>query len=561
MKTSKNKIVFLTGLISLALLGLLLLQLYFLKNAKDQKEQAFERNVLIALNNTAQILENNEAVNGIIQLAIADSLNLPGHPEKHAARKYVTTFIDTHSTTGKGKIPPELSVKKPEKGKRTSIGYSISLNVDDSVKSIDTVFTSPGKGKNRIFSVEGQPSGRGMKYFYQYSDDTTEYFVQSYNGKKVRILLNNMAVNRKRNMVSRVMDRLILADQKPIEKRIKLAGIDSLLRRNLWGVGIYIPYRFGIISGQKDSVRMAYAGVNRDELLRSPLRTRLYPNDIFSSPYLLTIDFPGRSILIYKEIAPLLILSFVFIIVIAGSFIYTIRTIYKQKKFSSLIVDFINNMTHEFKTPISTISLASEALSNPAVIEDRNKLDRYNQIIREENLRMRQQVEKILQMAVLEERDYELDIRDVDLHEVVYKAAHNAMLQIEGNGGKVNCTLNALNHIIKADQVHITNIIHNILDNAIKYSPEPASIEILTENKPGSILVSLSDKGIGIKEDDLKNVFDKYYRVPTGNQHDIKGFGLGLSYVKLMVLAHRGNINIKSKEGAGTTVEILLPAD
>lgn len=560
MKTSKNKIVFLTGLISLALLGLLLLQLYFLKNAKDQKEQAFERNVLIALNNTAQILENNEAVNGIIQSAIADSMNLPGHQEKHAARKYVTAFIDTHSAIKKGKIPPELSVKKPEKGKRTSIGYSISLNVDDSLRSIDTVFTSPGKGKNRTFSVEGRPSGMGMKYFYQYSDDTTEYFVQSYNGKKVRILLNNMSVNKKRNMVSRVMDRLILFDQKPIEERIKLSGIDSLLKKNLKEVGIYIPYSFGIVSGKKDSVKMAYSGTTRDVLLGSNLRTRLFPNDIFSSPYLLAIDFPDRSILIYKEIAPLLVLSFIFIIVIAGSFIYTIRTIYRQKKFSSLIVDFINNMTHEFKTPISTISLASEALSNPAVIEDSQKLARYNQIIREENLRMRQQVEKILQMAVLEEGDYELDLRDVDLHEIVLKARHNAMLQIEGSGGRVSCSLDAISHVIKADQVHITNIIHNILDNAIKYSPEPATIEISTENKSGYIIVSVSDKGIGIKEEDLKRVFDKYYRVPTGNQHDIKGFGLGLSYVRLMVNAHKGSIKIKSKPDTGTTVEIMLPA-
>lgn len=571
MKTSKAKIVLLTVLISLALVGLIILQLYFLKNAKEQKENAFDRNVLIALNNTAQTLENNEAVNGIMQSVIADTVILPAAPGNKAVKKQVTGFIDTHFNIKSDNVQQMISggksakenksgkKNKPEKREKTSIGYSIRLNVDDSGKNVNTVFTSPQKGSSRIVKLQKQSSGQGMKYFYQYSDDTTDYFIQSSNGKKVSIMLNSLSINKKRNMVNRVVDRLILADQKPIEKRIKLNEVDSLLRKNLKEVGITIPYRFGILSGQKDTVKMAYSGFNRDILAKSQLKTRLYPNDIFSSSYLLAVDFPDRSIMIYKEISPLLILSFIFIVIIAGSFIYTIRTIYQQKKFSSMIVEFINNMTHEFKTPISTIALASEALNNPSVIVDMKKLSKYNQVIQDENSRMRQQVEKILEMAVIEEGDYDLDIRNVDIHEIIQKAAHNAMLRVEGSGGIVNCTLNAADHVIKADHVHINNIIHNILDNAIKYSTEPASVSIITENKDGFLNVSVADKGVGINEENLKRVFDKYYRVPTGNQHDIKGFGLGLSYVKLMVKAHKGKINIRSRQGAGTNVEISLP--
>jgi two-component system phosphate regulon sensor histidine kinase PhoR len=222
-------------------------------------------------------------------------------------------------------------------------------------------------------------------------------------------------------------------------------------------------------------------------------------------------------------------------------------------------MDFINNMTHEFKTPISTIALASDAIAQPEINNNEEKLKKYNRIIQDENSRMKQQVDKILQMALLEEGDYELNLSTIDLHELINNAVGNLSVRVENLGGKLETNLSASNYRIKGDAVHLINIINNILDNAIKYSPEGAHIIVQTHNEGSKIILSFIDNGMGIDEDDLKRVFDKYFRVPTGNLHDIKGFGLGLSYVKLMVEGHSGEIKIKSKPGTGTTVDITLP--
>jgi two-component system phosphate regulon sensor histidine kinase PhoR len=218
-------------------------------------------------------------------------------------------------------------------------------------------------------------------------------------------------------------------------------------------------------------------------------------------------------------------------------------------------------MTHEFKTPISTVSLASEAISRPDVIADKEKVSRYNNMIQSENRRMRGQVEKILQMAVLEEGDYELKLEDVDVHRVIEKAVASIALQVENRQGHVDCSLAAENPIIKADAVHLENIINNILDNANKYSFQNPQIRVSTQNQDHGIMVSIEDNGMGISEKDKKQVFEKYYRVASGNLHDVKGFGLGLSYVRLMVEAHGGKISLESKEGRGTAVKIYFPFD
>jgi two-component system phosphate regulon sensor histidine kinase PhoR len=251
--------------------------------------------------------------------------------------------------------------------------------------------------------------------------------------------------------------------------------------------------------------------------------------------------------------------SFILLGVVVFGFVYTVRTIYKQRQFAGLMVDFINNMTHEFKTPISTIALASEALANPEIVRDENRLLRYNRIIRDENTRMRNQVEKILEMAALEEGDYELNIAAVDAHKIIADAVQNIALQIEKRGGKIECQLRAAAPVIDADEVHLANIIHNLLDNANKYSPETPVIKIATENDGDGLHIRIADNGIGLRPEDQKRVFEKYYRVPTGNVHDVKGFGLGLSYVRLMVEAHGGTITVKSEYQKGSEFEIWLP--
>jgi two-component system phosphate regulon sensor histidine kinase PhoR len=240
-------------------------------------------------------------------------------------------------------------------------------------------------------------------------------------------------------------------------------------------------------------------------------------------------------------------------------FTYVLRLIFEQKRFSKLLTDFINNMTHEFKTPISTISLASETLTNATILKDEQRVQRYGQIIRDESFRMRRQVEKILQMAILEEGDYEYTFSAVNVHELIQKVVQNFTVKIEQLKGEITTHLTATHPVIEADPVHLENIIHNLLDNAIKYTQRHPVIRLQTAQLAGQIQITLEDNGIGIRPEDQKLVFEKYYRVPTGNVHDVKGFGLGLSYVKLIVEAHGGTIQLSSKPGKGSKFTIHLP--
>jgi two-component system phosphate regulon sensor histidine kinase PhoR len=216
-------------------------------------------------------------------------------------------------------------------------------------------------------------------------------------------------------------------------------------------------------------------------------------------------------------------------------------------------------MTHELKTPVATISLASEMLQKDNIIENREKALRYDGIIYDENKRLGEQVEKVLQMAVLEKGDFKLKKNLVDLHSIIKQVTEKMMLQIESRNGKLQLYLNATDAVTRVDEVHFSNIISNLLDNAIKYSPENPDITISTLNEKNQIVIAVSDKGIGMSKDAQKRVFEKFYRVPTGNIHNVKGFGLGLSYVKIMTEAHGGSITLQSEPGKGSTFQIFLP--
>jgi two-component system, OmpR family, phosphate regulon sensor histidine kinase PhoR len=244
---------------------------------------------------------------------------------------------------------------------------------------------------------------------------------------------------------------------------------------------------------------------------------------------------------------------------IGGIFYTSMNTIMKQKKLAVIKNDFINNMTHEFKTPISTISLAVQVLKDDAIKKDENRLNRYIGIIQDENRRLGTQVEKVLQMALLDRGEVKLKLGMVNIHETIEQVLNNISVQIEQKDGIVNLELDADNPEIEVDEVHLTNIIYNLIDNANKYSPEKPEITIRTENVDNGLKISVLDKGIGMSKEQLSRIFEKFYRVPTGNLHDVKGFGLGLSYVKKMVESHNGSINVESKLGEGTVFEVVLP--
>jgi two-component system phosphate regulon sensor histidine kinase PhoR len=249
----------------------------------------------------------------------------------------------------------------------------------------------------------------------------------------------------------------------------------------------------------------------------------------------------------------------VFIILIIVAFYTTIRTIYRQKKISEVKNDFVNNMTHELKTPISTISLACEALSDPAMSSDKASVSTFLNIIKEENKRLNMQVEKVLQAAVIEQKAFELKKENLNLHQIIQELGDLQAFKI-AEKGKIALHLNAKNANIKADIFHISNVFSNLIDNAIKYSKEDnINVLIETKNIDNQIIISIKDEGIGIKKENLKYIFDKFYRVSKGNLHTVKGFGLGLSYVKEIIEKHEGKIEVKSKINKGTKFIITLP--
>lgn len=255
----------------------------------------------------------------------------------------------------------------------------------------------------------------------------------------------------------------------------------------------------------------------------------------------------------------LLLVSLAFMLALIFSFYYTISTIFQQKKLSEIKNDFISNMTHEFKTPISTISLAVEVLNDKSVEKSQERVSNYVKMIGDENKRLSLLVENILQTAILDKGEFKLKLQNIDVHTLIEQTFTNIKLQVENKEGQITSQLNATKPIVNADRVHITNILFNLIDNALKYSKENPDIVVSTRNDDEGIFISVQDNGIGISKENQRRIFDTMYRVPTGNVHNVKGFGLGLSYVKAVIEKHGGSIKVESELGKGSMFTLYLP--
>jgi two-component system phosphate regulon sensor histidine kinase PhoR len=273
----------------------------------------------------------------------------------------------------------------------------------------------------------------------------------------------------------------------------------------------------------------------------------------------LSIIVPHQKGRIWKEMIWFILGAILFTIIITTAFFITVRTLLKQKKLSEIKSDFINNMTHEFKTPLATISLAVDALKNDKVAGNRDKSDYFTGIIKEENKRMNKQVETILQAALLDKNEVQLNMKRLLAHDIIINVLNNINLQVEEKGGKIDVELEAENDLILADEVHFTNVINNLLDNAVKYSKDNLHIKLSTKNAGNHLKIKIEDNGIGMNKETLHRIFEKFYRAHTGNVHNVKGFGLGLSYVKTMIDAHHGTIKAESVLGKGSSFTISLP--
>ncbi len=279
----------------------------------------------------------------------------------------------------------------------------------------------------------------------------------------------------------------------------------------------------------------------------------------FAPQEYLVVIVPHQNAIIFKQLTWFIVGAIIFTLIIITAFFLTLRTLFVQKKLGEIKSDFINNMTHEFKTPLATISLAVDALKNEKVVGNKEKTDYFTGVIKEENKRMNKQVETILQAALLDKQEVQLNLKKLSGHELISNALNNIALPLNERGGELIVKLDAVKDIVMADDVHFTNFVNNLLDNALKYSKEKPIIKLTTSNVGSMFLIKIDDNGIGMNKETLSRIFEKFYRAHTGNVHDVKGFGLGLSYVKTMVTAHKGHIKAESTLGKGSTFTISIP--
>ncbi len=543
---NKKNIIVVTILVCLVLVGLVGVQIYWIKNALAVKRTNFERNIV----ETATIV-----VNKLEKLEVADQINKQLNTNQKGQDLFTT--IDSINYLYLKELEKRSGENKPENlfgisSEKIQIQYSERKN-GKTVKHYDTTIVSrSGHGtytpeqplyseKKTIGKIPNQPS------------DSVKYNSKS----RMKTLMQ-----KKNTLVKEVFNELFnFKHVQPIEERVDPKILDSLLTAELRNKGIETPFEFGIFSSVRNRMVYQKTGDYTNELLKKSLGFILFPNDMPISPDYLMIYFPNEKRYLFTKIAGMLSISIILIITIIILFSYAISTIIKQKKLSEMKNDFINNMTHEFKTPISTISLACQALNDPDIKKIDGLPDNYIHIINEENNRLGGMAEKILQTAIIEKGKINLKRELIDVHEIIRDVIKNMGLQIESRGGSIITDFQANLSQIKADKVHVTNLINNLLDNANKYTHETPEIVVATENFPDGILISIKDNGIGISKANQKKIFEHLYRVSTGNIHDVKGFGLGLTYVKAIIEKHGGSISVESELKKGSKFKVFLPFD
>ncbi|MFN8241276.1 MAG: HAMP domain-containing sensor histidine kinase [Bacteroidales bacterium] len=356
------------------------------------------------------------------------------------------------------------------------------------------------------------------------------------------------------------MSDQIISEMFEWEKNIKTDRneINATLAKYLPFFGIQTPYEFALMRG--DKIESAVPGkAKEDDFRKSIYKIRLFPDNMFNNDMVLSVVFPQRANFVFGSMAWILGGSMLFSLFIFSTFAFSLWFILRQKKVSEMKSDFLNNMTHEFKTPIATISLAADTILNPKVLADEGRIRHFVGMIKKENGRMNKKVETILQIATLDKKEMDFKFVETSFHQLIEKAIDTIEIQVNQRLGTISTNLAASDDTMLGDPEHLTSLIHNLLDNALKYSPERPVISVSTANRDDGIVLSVEDKGIGMSKSTQSKIFERFYRQTSGNIHDVKGFGLGLNYVKAIVDAHKGSISVTSEPGKGSRFDIFLP--
>jgi len=562
-----------TGLIMLmgiSILGIITVQLVWMNNALKVKNELFDRGVNEALTNTVRKLEDIHNFQVVSNIAFDDTVHLTN----------ISNWVSVSDSDIEEQIIRRESAKhhpiqivrrtKSVKGK-TSIEISVEADstTQSSLKSYTYTMDSGGAGNSRVVVSGSKPVTSGMVFIV--NDSLITNVDSLFRISKIRIdsMLSDLdsfspgevalseRIRGKSASLKKIANQAVTEIYKWDAKEIDLNLLQKVLTDELKNKDIPIDFEFGINNNSKwdftseitDSVK----------LVNSPFVVNLYPNDIFQKNIKLALFFPNRDSFVYRSLNWLLVASFLFSLFILITFSLSIFYILRQKKISEMKSDFINNMTHEFKTPIATISVATDSIVNGKVVGDPERIRYFAGMIKKENARMNRQVEDILTIARLDKKDFEFNWETIDVHELINDAIQGINLQVEKRGGKITTNLKAVNSMVTTDRMHCTNVVYNLLDNAIKYSDESTEISVSTINQTNGVLVSVTDKGIGMTKAVQGKIFERFYRQASGNIHNVKGFGLGLSYVKAVLDANHGTISVKSEPKKGSKFEVFLP--
>ncbi len=587
---------------SIALLGVLAMQYYFIRESYRLKSQLFDQSVNEALKIVAQKHEKRDAQIFEKDLAKKRYNALQRQAKLIRQKEHLKQLIPAVNQfkIQKEKIDRDFKIRDslfrlrfPRAIPVESDFYEtymkeptdlekivLNIQVQQSVDALGRVFT----GENLDFWYSGD-----KKSIRRGSKDTVYYLIQDENAKlsvyalprinarlkltvtdepvrqvkKVNKYLDSLQSLRQKTAVFAELANEYMQAKKPLRERINTADvyfINELLKEELFNLGVNLPYNAALKYSNSDSVIFTQVS-DSDENFRNynTYHTNLFPSEVINNAALLTITFPGKSNFMVHNIAAVLGSSFALLLVVIGCFSYTVFIIFRQKKIADMKNDFINNMTHEFKTPVATIMIASEALKDPEVVEDRRRVDKLAGIIYDENVRLGNHIERVLNIAKIDRGNLRLDLEPVNMHDLIEAVADSMSLQLQKKHAVVELKLNAERNIVTGDEHHLSNVVFNLIDNAVKYSKDLPYITISTYNTSGKLIICVTDKGIGMSKDQISKIFEQFYRIPTGNLHDVKGFGLGLSYVNNIVKRLAGSIKVKSEKDKGSEFEIILP--
>jgi two-component system, OmpR family, phosphate regulon sensor histidine kinase PhoR len=521
---SKKLIYFLSISMSVVLFGLIIVQSIFIHGALEVKNNQFSQLVYRSIADAAHQTEANEFLYEI-RMEIGNFPELAPDDYLLADISNISSYLDSINKS----IGADSSQLKELEVENISYEERITIYAGDSAVW-------------RIQNENGDIS--------QTSSNQDDY---NYNQLLIKKLKERM--KEKSRLYENVISRLMDVNQ-DIESRILASDLEGTLSKCLINNGITLEYEYGIQKG-KDGYIKTSTGFNPEG--KTLYRTMLYPSDLLSEPSYLDVYFPTNPKMLYHTVSPIAISSMVLILIIIGIFTFSIYTIIRQKKLSEMKTDFINNMTHELKTPISTLSLAGQMMKDTSVLQDPASRDRMLNIIHDETKRLGHQVEKVLQMALFESGKINYNNKLLDLREILQKVVEGYRLHIEKRQGQISLELDEKSSYLMGDEVHITNVFYNLIDNAVKYCQTNPEVEIKLSVWKDQHEISIRDNGIGIARENLGRIFENFYRVPTGNIHNVKGFGLGLSYVKKIVEEHKGRISVESELNVGTVFTVFLP--